>query len=53
MFPLRLIESEWEFLVAASREMDISVAEIFRSEARLYVEKKGKGESRTRKEQKR
>ena len=43
LFPLRLTPSEMADLEAASRELGVTVAEIFRAGAALYIRKKGKG----------
>lgn len=53
MLPLRLTEEEWNFLLTASRETSMSVSDILRSGARLFIEKKGKDGSRKRKDKKR
>jgi hypothetical protein len=52
MLPLRLTEEEWNQVLTASRELGISVSEIFRSGARLYIHERGKDASRKRKEKK-
>jgi len=50
MLPLRLTEEEWNSLLAASRETGITVSEILRSGAKLFIEQRGKDGSRKRKE---
>ncbi len=53
LFPLRLTPSEMAALELASRRLGQTVAEIFRQGAALYIQEKGKGGSRKRKETKR
>lgn len=50
---IRLTPGERARLERASRELGVTVAEIFREGATLYLEQRGKGGSRKRKETKR
>ena len=50
MLPLRLTPSEWVTVEEASRRLGVSVADIFRDGAMLYIQRKGKDGSRKRKE---
>ena len=52
MFSMKLTASEWSWLEASAKKLGISVAEMLREGAKLYVEMKGKDGSRKRKEKK-
>lgn len=49
-FAIKLTASEWSWLEASARKLGVSVAEMLREGAKLYVQ--GKGGSRNRKEKK-
>jgi hypothetical protein len=53
ILPIRLTAPELKSLEAASRKMGVTVAEIMREGAALYIETKGKDGSRHRKENRR
>jgi hypothetical protein len=52
MLPLRLTQDEWKFILKASRDLGISVSDIFRQGARLFIER-GKDGSPKQKEKRR
>ena len=52
MLPLRLTEDEWRNVLQASKETGISVSEIFREGAVLFIRERNKGGSRKQREEK-
>ena len=52
MLPLRLREDEWNYVLQASKETGISVSDIFRKGAVLFIQERNKGGSRKAKEKK-
>jgi hypothetical protein len=42
MLPLRLTEGEWSYVLRASRETGISVSDIFRNGAVLFIQERDK-----------
>ena len=53
MLPLRLTEDEWNCVLKASQETGISVSDIFRNGARLFIQQRDKDGHRKAKEKKR
>lgn len=51
-FAIKLTASEWSWLEASARRLGVSVAEMLRKGAKLYVQTRGKDGSRQRKEKK-
>ena len=49
-FAIKLTASEWSWLEASARRLGVSVAEMLREGAKLYVQTRGKDGSRQRKE---
>ena len=49
-FAIKLTASEWSWLEASARRLDVSVAEMLREGSKLYVQTRGKDGSRQRKE---
>ena len=49
-FAVKLTASEWSWLEASARRLGVSVAEMLREGAKLYVQTRGKDGSRQRKE---
>lgn len=49
-FAVKLTASEWSWLEASARKLGVSVAEMLREGAKLYVQIKGKDGSPKRKE---
>ena len=52
IFAIKLTASEWRWLEASARKLSVSVAEMLREGAKLYVQTRGKDGSRNRKEKK-
>jgi len=52
MFPLLLTPGEFNQLHAEARRLGVSLAKLFREGAALYIETRGKGGHRQRKERK-
>jgi hypothetical protein len=52
MLPLRLTEDEWNYIAQASRETGVSISDILRKGAILFVQKRDKDGSRKPKEKK-
>ena len=52
MLPIRLTASELEQFEAAARRLGVSVADMMREGARLFIEQRGKDGHRKRKEKK-